>query len=126
MSSTPDAELIVRMEPEKFPPDMIGSEPTGTLEVALRLRHSRLALKLTQARLSAITGIRANAWNNAEKGKNRLGLDSGIMLCQATGLTLDWIFRGVRSGLPVTIAEALLEIERNPPVKKPKRVRKHA
>jgi len=96
-------------------PDMIGGEPTSTPDVAARLRSSRLALKLTQARLCIIAGIATNAWNNVENGRSRISVDAAIKLCQATGLTLEWIYRGVRVGLPVSIAEALREVEKTPP-----------
>jgi transcriptional regulator with XRE-family HTH domain len=119
MSNTNSAELNAGVEPEIVPPIMADG-PAGTLEVADRLRHSRMALKLTQRRLCAITGIETNTWNNAETGKNRLGLDSAIRLCDETGLTLDWIFRGVRAGLPHGVAEALRQIEANPPPRRKK------
>ncbi len=76
-------------------------------DVSERLRVTRLALKLTQARLCRLAGINPQAWNNAETGDARLGLDSALKLCQATGLTLDWIYRGSRIGLPVEISEAI-------------------
>src|SRR5689334_184996 len=78
-------------------------EPTGTLDVAERLRATRLALKLTQARLCRLTGISTASWNNAETGDARIGVDNAILLCQATGITLDWVFRGIRKDLPMEI-----------------------
>jgi len=85
----------------------VTKEPTNTLDVSERLRISREALKLTQAALCRTTGISTAAWNNAETGDARIGLDNAILLCQATGLTLDWVFRGVRGGLPGPINEAI-------------------
>ena len=111
----PGYEYPQALEPEMLHPDMIGGEPTSTPDVAARLRSSRLALKLTQARLCIIAGIATNAWNNVENGRSRISVDAAIKLCQATGLTLEWIYRGVRVGLPVSIAEALREVEKTPP-----------
>ncbi len=85
--------------------------PTGLTEMARRLRTTRLALKLTQARLCRLARINPQAWNHAETGKARIGLDSAIRLCEQTGLTLDWIYRGVRAGLPLEIREAIAAAE---------------
>jgi transcriptional regulator with XRE-family HTH domain len=87
-------------------------EPTTTGDVADRLRLTRESLRLKQAALCRLTGISTSAWNNAETGDARIGIDNAIALCQATGVTLDWIFRGIRSGLPHPIAERISELER--------------
>ncbi len=97
-------------------------EPTRVHEVAARLRITRLALKLTQRRLCQLTGLSTSAWNNAETGDSRIGVDSAILLCQATGITLDWIYRGSRVGLPTGISEAIALVEREPPRPKKPRV----
>lgn len=86
------------------------AEPTGIKDVAARLRMTRKALKLTQARLCSITGISKAAWNNAETGDARIGVDNAIQLCQVTGATLDWIFRGIRAGLPTELQEAISKL----------------
>jgi len=100
-----------RMEPR---------EPTRVQDVADRLRVTRLALKLTQRRLCELTGLSTSAWNNAETGDSRIGVDSAILLCQATGVTLDWIYRGSRVGLPVEISVAISQIESAPPARRRK------
>lgn len=94
---------------------MAAREPTGTADVAERLRLSRGALKLTQAALCRITGISTAAWNNAETADARIGIDNAILLCQATGLTLDWIYRGVRAGLSGEFLEAISRLETKAP-----------
>lgn len=99
-------------------PVMSNKRATGTLPAAERLRLSRLALKLTQARLCAITGISTQAWNNAETGDARIGIDNAILLCDATGLTLDWIYRGIKGGLPTAIGEAIAKLEAEPVARK--------
>jgi DNA-binding XRE family transcriptional regulator len=110
--------LIKPVEPAQGSDTMNG--PWNTAEVAERLRYSRMALQLTQTRLCAISGIETNTWNNAETAKQRLGLDSAIKVCNATGLTLDWIYRGIKTGLPLSIAEALQRIEADPPPRRHK------
>ena len=78
--------------------------PDNHLEVAQRLRLTRQALGLSQAELCRRTGIGPAAWNNAETGDNRMGVDNAMELCRATGVTLDWIFLGHRGGLPQKLA----------------------
>ena len=93
--------------------------PDNHLEVAQRLRLTRQALGLSQAELcrrtgigrqaavllwNRLTGIGPAAWNNAETGDNRMGVDNAMELCRATGVTLDWIFMGHRGGLPQKLA----------------------
>jgi len=94
---------------------MVAREPTDTHHVAESLRLTREALDLTQAALCRITGISVQAWNNAETSDARIGVDNAIMLCQATGLTLDWIFRGIRAGLSGEFIEAINRLEAKAP-----------
>jgi transcriptional regulator with XRE-family HTH domain len=88
---------------------MARNPPDSRTEIAQRLRLTREALGLAQAELCRRTGIRPAAWNNAETGDNRLGIDSAMQLCKATGVTLDWIYLGHRGGLPQKLA---VEIEK--------------
>jgi transcriptional regulator with XRE-family HTH domain len=76
------------------------------------LRLSRQALKLSQAALCRITCISPQAWNNAETGDNLIGIANAMKLCRSTGMTLDWIYRGVQSNLPQVIAEEIARRKR--------------
>lgn len=88
-------------------------EPTSIDNVAARLKLTREALGLTQVQICRMTGISTQTWNNAETGDNMLGLQSGLLLCRATGVTLEWIYRGRRANLPQAIAEEIAR--REPP-----------
>jgi DNA-binding XRE family transcriptional regulator len=114
-------KLWLSMEPELsiVPPDMDGG-PADKLEVAQRLRNTRIAFKLTQTRLCGLMGIAIATWNNAETGHARIGVDTAIQFCNVTGVTLDWIYRGIKLGLPHGLVEALIQIEANPPPKRKK------
>jgi transcriptional regulator with XRE-family HTH domain len=92
--------------------EMSAAVTTHAQEVARRLLVSRIALKLTQARLCEATGISPQAWNNAQRGAARIGVDLAIRLCDETGLTLDWIYRGIRRGLPDGILEEIARLDR--------------
>jgi transcriptional regulator with XRE-family HTH domain len=82
-------------------------EPTTKKDVAARLRHSRVGLKLKQVKICELAEIEPGAWNNYEKARSRIGLDPATRLCQVTGLTLDWIFRGRLDSLPHALALAI-------------------
>lgn len=71
--------------------------------------HSR---DMSQAEISRLVGFSAQAWNNAETGDNRLGLDNAMALCARTGVSLDFIYFGNRSGLPHAVAVAISELEK--------------
>jgi transcriptional regulator with XRE-family HTH domain len=88
---------------------MARKPPDSRGDIGDRLRFTREALGLSQAELCRRTGIGPAAWNNSETGDNRIGIDNAILLCRATGVTLDWIFLGHRGGLPQKLA---VDIER--------------
>lgn len=54
-------------------------------------------------------------YHQYESGKRRLSLDAGLALCNAYGLTLDWLFRGDMSGLPMRLATEIRERGGSPP-----------
>lgn len=115
MASILSDDLWIGLGPRgNFRGVMASKEPTTTPDVADRLQATRRALKQTQARLCRLTGISTAAWNNAETGDARIGLDNAILLCQATGVTLDWIYRGIRHGLPHPINEAITRLDAAP------------
>jgi DNA-binding XRE family transcriptional regulator len=76
--------------------------------IAERLRRTRDALGLNQTTFAAGAGLALNTYNQYEKAVSRPELDKAQQLCDAYGLTLDWIYRGDPSGLPMRLATALL------------------
>ena len=67
--------------------------------IADRLLRTRLALGLNQTALCARADLAKNTYNQWECGRGRPGLDYAIRLCDAFGLTLDWIYFGDESCL---------------------------
>lgn len=88
---------------------------TGVPAIAERLRITRQALRLKQAALCRQTGIAPNTYNQWEQERGRPDLDGAMKLCDAFGITLDWIYRGSYAGLPYEIAEGIRNIERGRP-----------
>lgn len=94
-----------------------GNDPYSVEAVAERMRLTRLALGLTQAAIGRLAGIGAQAWNNNERARGRISLDQALKLCVATGVSLDWIYRGEMRGLPHELAvkiQAAIAAEQKP------------
>ncbi|WP_315759176.1 MULTISPECIES: helix-turn-helix transcriptional regulator [unclassified Bradyrhizobium] len=79
------------------------------VEIGRRLRRTREAMKLNQAMFCRLVGIQQQAWNNYERGTRRISLDQALRVCKVTGVSLDWIYRGLAAGLPVNIINGLQE-----------------
>jgi transcriptional regulator with XRE-family HTH domain len=63
-------------------------------EIGQRLVELREAYDYSQTKMGNMIGVTAAAWNNWEAGKKRISIDPAIALCEKTGITLDWIYRG--------------------------------
>lgn len=81
--------------------------PTSKEAIAQRLIATRGALGLTQAAFGRRCGIAPQTLNNYEQAINRISIEQALMICQATGATLDWIYRGEMAGLPLMIVEGI-------------------
>lgn len=77
-------------------------------EIAERLIAVRLANELEQSELCQSLNIQPNTYSQWESGKKRPNLDDAMRLCERFGVTLDWIYRGDPSGLPLRHADAIL------------------
>jgi transcriptional regulator with XRE-family HTH domain len=73
-------------------------------EIGRRLRLVREALGYTQPFIAQVCDMSPQAWNNNECGRDRISVEPAIRLCAATGIGLDWIYRGLVSGLPAHLA----------------------
>jgi len=65
--------------------------------------------EISQSEFARTCGIGISAWNNAETGDNRIGIDNAMAVVRRTGASLDFIYFGERAGLPHALA---IEIER--------------
>lgn len=81
--------------------------PESTAAIGKRLEALRKAHNMNQAVWCRLVGIGPPAWNNYEKGLRRISLDQALKICKATGVGLNYIFRGLTSDVPVSIAIAL-------------------
>lgn len=86
--------------------------PKSIDAMAARLKLTRAALGLSQAELCRRADLSRNTYNQWERGHGRPDVHYAMRLCDAFGITLDWIYRGQTFGLPSAVAEMVL---RSPP-----------
>lgn len=106
------------MEPEDFsdtPDDAMATEREKKV-VGARLSLTRRALGYQkQARfikaLRATYPMTASRWNNYETGDLRVTIAVALALCVRFDLSLDWIYRGIRTGLPPEIRQKIEDQE---------------
>lgn len=77
------------------------------VDVANRLKIFRESLGVSQAELCRQTGFSSAQWAQYETAKRRISLEAALLLNRTYGVTLDYIFLGDRSGLPMRIASKL-------------------
>jgi transcriptional regulator with XRE-family HTH domain len=79
-------------------------------DIAMRLDALMKALNLKQVEFAGLVGISQPALNNYLKALRRPDLDVAIAIQSRTGVTLDWIYLGDRSGLPIRLASVLPDL----------------
>ena len=68
--------------------------------------------EMSQSEFARLCDIGISAWNNAETGDNRIGIDNAKKVARRTGASLDFIYFGERAGLPHALAIAIGALER--------------
>lgn len=84
-------------------------------DIGRRIEMLRRALGMNQAAFAKMLELSQPLLSNYESGFRRPDLDKAMIVASKTGATLDWIYMGIRSGLPVHLAERL---EPFPPAEK--------
>lgn len=82
----------------------------STTDIARRLDALVNALELTQTGFARMVGITQPALSNYLKGLRRPDLDVAIQIQIKTGVTLDWLYLGDRSGLPTRLLQLLPDL----------------
>jgi transcriptional regulator with XRE-family HTH domain len=104
---------------ESLSPAMANPRPDNAAAIGARLRLIRIAYglaqghkrEMSQTEFAKLCGISLSAWNNAETGDNRIGIDNALSVVRQTGVSLDFIYRGERGGLPHIIALEISKLE---------------
>lgn len=81
-------------------------------DVARRIVMTREALNLTPTELAENLGISIQRLNNYESGRRPFDIDLAIALCDQWDVTLEWLYRGKRSGLSADLLAKLRTVER--------------
>jgi len=76
-------------------------------DIARRIVALRTMLGHNQSAFAQLVEVSQPAMNNYETGLRRPDLDVAVRINQKTGVTLDWLYLGVRSGLPAHLSERL-------------------
>lgn len=84
-----------------------GERNTDLRAIGARIVQTREAMEMSAADFAKFLGLGSNTLSNYEVGYRRPDLDKAILMVQKTGITLDWIYLGDRSGLPHRIASKL-------------------
>lgn len=75
--------------------------------VGQRLRWVREVLGQSQGEFGYRAGLKPNTYNQIELGIKMPSIEVAIALCDAHGLTLDYIFRGDTGDLKHSVAEGI-------------------
>ena len=81
-------------------------------DVARRLTLSRIALAMSQGEFAAKAGLSQSNYSQYERLWRSLSIRAAMKLCNAYGLTLDWLYRGDPSGLSIRLYESITEATR--------------
>ena len=77
------------------------------------MRLLRDALHLTQQAFADMTGVGRTCIANYETAVRRPDIDEAIKICGATGVPMDWIYRGTMAfALPAHIASRITGLQR--------------
>jgi transcriptional regulator with XRE-family HTH domain len=82
---------------------MIDAAPT----IGQRLRALRNSLDMDQSSIAAMVGVTQAAWSQYERGRRQIDIEVAGNVATRFGVTLDWIYRGDPSGLPMRLATIL-------------------
>lgn len=87
--------------------DMTTADPESRKAIGQRLRVLRMALDLRVADLCDMLSLTKQAWSFYEQGMRRPDLTPMLTLCRLTGVSLDWIYRGVDGALTLAMARRI-------------------
>lgn len=82
----------------------------STIDIAKRLAALMATTERNQSGFAELVGITQPAMSNYLKGYRRPQLDEAIRIASRTGVTLDWIYLGDRSGLSQRLLEILPDL----------------
>lgn len=85
----------------------IARDPLWKAQVGNRIVALRNARGVKQSELAVSLKITAQRLSNYETGKRPLDIELASAICDKLSGTLDYLYRGVRAGLPFEVIERL-------------------
>lgn len=82
---------------------------TDPRAIGERIVLTREAMGMSAAEFARFLGFGTQALSNYETGLRRPSLDQAFVIVQKAGVTLDWIYLGDVSGLPLRITSKLTD-----------------
>lgn len=76
--------------------------------IGKRLEKLRTVVGLNQTGMAEALHIGQSAWSQYESGTRRVTLEVAGRIAVRFGVTLDWLYRGDPSGLPLKLAQSLV------------------
>ncbi|MFC4170072.1 helix-turn-helix transcriptional regulator [Teichococcus aestuarii] len=73
-------------------------------QIAARLRAIRAELGMDQSAFAKWLGVNRTRYVNWENAENKPGEEAMVVLCDKTGVTLDYIYRGRLDAVPTALA----------------------
>jgi len=83
------------------------NELYSAMSVGQRIMVTRLAIGITQRAFAMPLGVTREAQTQYESGARYPKWEHAIAMCDAWGLTMDWLFRGDISGLSPMLVEKI-------------------
>lgn len=81
-------------------------------DIARRVVALRESMDMNQSAFAAFVGLQQSTISNYERADRRPRLDEAIQIQMRTGITLDWLYLGDRSGLPGRLLASLPDLSR--------------
>jgi len=86
----------------------MANDNTKPEAIGKRIVRLRKALEWpTAIAFASFVDVSPQQLSNYEKGRARPDIDAGFRICQKTGVTLDWLYRGDVSGLSISLLQLL-------------------
>ena len=79
----------------------------SAMSIGERLRITRMSIGITQRAFVHPLGLTREAMTQYESGAREPPWRTAVAMCDAWGLTLDWIFKGDLSGLSPILVERI-------------------
>jgi len=114
MSTSRDSELNLSSASGTIYRKMPARSDHDLQSISRRLELIRRALGISQAAMASRVSpsVTPQKWNNYERGRDRIPVETAIRVCVISGANLDYIYRGLMGGLPASLISQIEAEER--------------